>query len=55
MKKVYESKYLVINTEYNCYEKFEFEIFKHCGTDFFSRYSKVIDFTLFRRRLIIEF
>tara|TARA_R110002167_G_scaffold243070_1_gene448636 strand:- start:2554 stop:2727 length:174 start_codon:yes stop_codon:yes gene_type:complete len=50
-----------INTKYLVVTYFEeefynsFRIFKHKDSDFFSRYSKVIEITFRNRTLIIEF
>ena len=53
--KIIETKYLVISWEYNEYDKFEFDIFKYIDSSFFKRYSKIIDFTFFNRRVVLEF
>jgi hypothetical protein len=56
MEKIINKKYLVVSYFYdNEWHKFSFRIFKHKNSSFFKRYSKVIEFTIFYRNVIIEF
>lgn len=55
MKTLINTKYLVITTCKDDYDKFSFRMFKHEGSSFFERFSKVIEFTVFYRFVVIEF
>lgn len=53
--KTKEFKYLVLSYGRDDDDPFYFRIFKHKKSPFFKRYSKVIESTLWGRRLVIEF
>lgn len=53
--KTKEFKYLVISYGRDDDDPMYFRIFKHKGSPFFERFSKVIEVTLYGRRLILEF
>lgn len=49
------TKYLVISSFKDADEKFSFRMSKHRRCKFFETYSKVIEFTIFHRFIVIEF
>ncbi len=53
--KTREFKYVVIGYGRDDDDPMYFNAFKHKNSPFFARYSKVIDFCLWGRRVIIEF
>ena len=53
--KTIEFKYLVISYDMNDEMPNSFRAYKHEGSAFFKRFSKVIELTLYNRTLIFEF
>ena len=53
--KTKEFKYLVISWGRDDDDPMYFKAWKHDGSPFFSRYSKVIDLTFYGIRLVLEF
>ena len=53
--KTKEFRYLVISWGRDDDDPKYFTAFKHKGSSFFKRYSKVIDMCLWGRRLVLEF